>query len=160
MTTIRRTLIVAALVLATASVVAADFPPGKWWRRPEIVQQLGLSDEQQVRLDGIFRNAANELIDLKGEVEKQNIALRGELDQPKLDRQEIQKVAAHLNDSRSRLFQRELMMLVDMRSVLTDTQWTTMRNQLERFGNRDMRSDQDGPKGGMRNPRMLPRKRQ
>ena len=30
---------------------AADLPPGKWWRRPEIVQKLELTEDQQNRLD-------------------------------------------------------------------------------------------------------------
>jgi hypothetical protein len=122
-----------SLLLATATL-AADLPPGKWWRRPEIVQALGLSAEQQNRLETIFRGAANELIDLRGEVEKQNIALRAELDQPQLDRRNVQRIAAKLNEARGRLFERELMMLVDMRGVLSETQWNRMRAQLERMG--------------------------
>src|SRR6266849_4390367 len=76
----------ACLTIATV-VMAADLPPGKWWRQPGIVQRLGLSDDQQNRLEAIFRSSANDLIDLRGSVEKQSIALRGELDQPQLNRQ-------------------------------------------------------------------------
>ena len=119
-------------MLLTMTVLAADLPPGKWWRQPEIVRQLAITDEQQTKLENIFRTSANDLIDLKGEVEKQNIALRGELDQPQLDRARIRAAAAHLSDARSRLFERELMLLVDMRSVLTETQWNRMRTALER----------------------------
>jgi hypothetical protein len=110
---------------------AADLPPGKWWRRPEIVQALGLSDDQQTRLDAIFRSSAADLIDLRGAVEKQNIVLRGELDQPQLNRADIQRAAAKLTEARGRLFERELMMLVDMRAVLTEPQWNRMRSELE-----------------------------
>ena len=72
-------LAVAILFLAT-TVIAADLPPGRWWRQPAIVQMLVLTDDQQSRLESIFRGNANDLIDLKAEVEKSNIALRGELD--------------------------------------------------------------------------------
>lgn len=123
----------AALILVAATATA-QLPPGKWWRRPEIIQQLVLSDEQQDRLDAIFRSAANDLIDLRGSVEKQNIALRGLLDQPQLDRAAIHREAARLSEAKARLFDRELSMLVDMRAVLTDPQWNRMRNQLERLG--------------------------
>jgi Spy/CpxP family protein refolding chaperone len=118
------------LTLAGAAF-AADLPPGKWWRRAEIVQALGLSADQQTRLDAIFRSSAADLIDLRGAVEKQNIALRGELDQPQLNRAEIQRAAAKLSEARARLFDRELMMLVDMRAVLTEPQWNRMRSELE-----------------------------
>jgi Spy/CpxP family protein refolding chaperone len=101
-------------------------------RRPEIVTQLALTEDQQNKLETIFRTSANDLIDLKGEVEKQNIALRGELDQPQLDRKSIRAAAARLSEARSKLFERELMLLVDMRSVLTESQWNRMRTALER----------------------------
>jgi len=121
------------LLIATATL-AADLPPGKWWRRPEIAQSLGLTAEQQDKLENVWRAASSDLIDFKGEVEKQNIALRIELDRPALDRRAVQNAAARLNVARGRLFERELMMLVDMRGVLTDAQWSRMRAQLDRIG--------------------------
>ena len=120
-----------ALLTLAGAAFAADLPPGKWWRRPEIVQALGLSDDQQTKLDAIFRNSASDLIDLRGAVEKQNITLRGELDQPQLNRADIQRAAAKLSEARARLFERELMMLVDMRAVLSEPQWNRMRSELE-----------------------------
>ena len=126
------------LLIATATL-AADLPPGKWWRRPEIAQSLGLTAEKQDKLENVWRAASGDLIDFKGEVEKQNIALRTELDRPALDRAAVQKAAARLNIARGRLFERELMMLVDMRGVLTDAQWSRMRAQLDRIeANRPM----------------------
>lgn len=120
-----------ALTLAASAASAQQLPPGKWWQRPELVRQLELTTPQQDRLDGIFREAANDLIDARGEVEKLQIALRGEIDRPQLNRQEIQKIAARLNAARGRLFERELMMLVDMRGVLDAEQWNRMRAHLD-----------------------------
>ncbi len=124
------------LTLATLFVAVGAFaqlPPGKWWRRPEIVQALNLSDEQQDRLEAIFRSSAIDLIDLKAEVDKAAIALRGELDRPQLDRAAIRRMATRLSEARGRLFDRELTMLVEMRSVLTDPQWNRMRNEIDRL---------------------------
>jgi hypothetical protein len=129
----KRIAIASALaLLVVASLAAQPIPPGRWWRMPRMVEALTLSDDQQNRLEVIFRGSANDLIDRKSEVEKQTIALRGELDQPELDRQSIQRTAARLNEARGRLFERELMMLVDMRAVLSDEQWTRMRSELDR----------------------------
>lgn len=129
------------LFLAIAPSALAQLPSGKWWRKPEIINNLGLTEEQQTRLDGIFRTAANDLIDMRADVEKQNVALRGELDQTQLNRANIQKIAAKLNEARGRLFERELMMLTDMRGVLTDQQWNRMRTALDRMGGRAERRE-------------------
>ena len=122
------------LVFAASAFAQSAMPPGKWWRRPEIVQSLNISEEQQNKLENIFRTSSSDLIDLRGEVEKMNITLRGDLDQSQLDRATIRKDAQRLSDARTRLFERELMMLVDMRGVLNDAQWERMRSQLDRFG--------------------------
>jgi len=131
---VKRLLLGALVVVFATSAFAQNLPPGKWWRRPEIVQSLNLSEEQQNKLETAFRTASSDLIDLRGEVEKQNIALRGDLDQSQLDRATIRRDAQRLSDARTRLFERELMMLVDMRAVLNDSQWDRMRSQLDRFG--------------------------
>ncbi|HEY2829050.1 MAG TPA: periplasmic heavy metal sensor [Thermoanaerobaculia bacterium] len=129
----KRTLLIAVVIAAFAGSAFAQLPPGKWWRRPEVINRLELSAEQQDRLDGIFRASASDLIDRRGAVEKENIALRGELDQQQLNRTNIQHIAGRLNEARGRLFQRELGMLVDMRAVLSDQQWNRMRTELEQL---------------------------
>jgi hypothetical protein len=134
---VMRRLAIAAIALFTvSSAFAQPLPPGKWWRRPEIIQTLALSDEQQDRLETIFRASAAELIDLKADIDKANIALRGELDRPQLDRVAIHRIATHLSEARGRLFDRELMMLIEMRGVLTDPQWNRMRNELNQIERR------------------------
>ena len=129
---IRRIVLTLAALFISAGAFA-QLPRGKWWRRPEIVQRLNLSDEQQDRLETIFRSSATDLIDIKAEVDKAAIALRGELDRPQLDRAGIHRVAVRLSDARGKLFDRELTMLVEMRSVLTDPQWNRMRNEIDRI---------------------------
>jgi hypothetical protein len=129
----RKRLFFAAALLACAALAQAQqLPPGKWWRRPEIIQQLQLTADQQERLDEVFRGAANELIDAKAYVDKLHVAIRGELDRPQLRKGELQRLASQLSAARGKLFERELMMLVDMRGVLTDQQWTRVRNFLDR----------------------------
>jgi len=141
----RIALVVLTLALATSAFAQANLPPGKWWRRPEIVQTLNLSEEQQDKLETIFRNASSDLIDLRGEVEKQNINLRGELDQQQLDRAAIRRDAQKLSEARGRLFERELTMLVDMRAVLNDAQWNRMRSGLlDRLGAQTQRPKLNG----------------
>ena len=129
----RRMLVTTLVALTLAgTAMAADLPPGKWWRRPEVAQRLDLAPEQQTRLDVIFREAANDLIDRRGEVEKLSIAMRGELDQQQLSRPNVLRAAAKLSEARGRLFERELSMLVDMRAVLNDPQWNRLRAFLDR----------------------------
>ena len=144
----------AALLACAVLAQAQQLPPGKWWKRPEIVQELQLSAEQQQQLDEVFRAAANDLIDAKGEVEKLQIAIRSELDRKELRKPELLKLAGQLNGARGRLFERELMMLVEMRSVLSEQQWARARNFIDR-----MQERRDGPDGNRRPMQQGPRRR-
>lgn len=138
-----------APIAVTAWAQGEGVPGGKWWRQDRVVQQLGLTEEQQRKLDAIFRESASELIDLKAESEKRGLELRNALDAPQLNRQEVQRAAQNLSQARARLFERELMMFVDMRRELTAEQWTRFRQVLHnRHGMR---------KGAMRGPRVRPR---
>ena len=132
------------MLVASAALAQVNLPPGKWWRRPEVIQLLNLSAEQQDRLERVFQVSAADLIDARGEVEKQSIALRAALDRPQLDREQVRAIAQRLNEARGRQFQRELMMLVDMRTVLTDMQWNRMRNALDRLTERKQERQQQG----------------
>jgi len=129
----RRIALAFAVLLIAGSTLAQPIPTGKWWRRPEIVEALNLSDEQQDRLETIFRASASDLIDFKAEIDKADIALRGELDRPQMDRAAIHRIATRLMEARGRMFDRELMMLVEMRGVLTDPQWNRLRNTLDKL---------------------------
>jgi hypothetical protein len=137
---VKRLLVCAVLAaLSLVPVPSADaqqMPPGKWWRRPELVRELKLNQEQQDRLDEVFRTHANDLIDTRGEIEKIHIALRGELDRAQLRRTELQRLATQLTTARGRLFERELMMLVDMRGVLQEEQWSKLRRVLDQHEER------------------------
>jgi Spy/CpxP family protein refolding chaperone len=143
-------IVVLAALLVAFAAHAQQMPPGKWWRRAEVIQQLSLTAEQQQQLDDIFRSTADELIDAKGAVEKLQVALRGEIDRPQLRRDEIHRIAARLSEARAKLFDLELMMLVDMRGVLSDGQWNQMRALLDRDGPLRNNKNQQRPRPRMR----------
>jgi Spy/CpxP family protein refolding chaperone len=151
-------LLIASTLGLTSAAMAQQLPPGKWWRREEVARQLELTREQQDKLDEVFRNAANGLIDARADIDKLQIALRGELDRPQLRRAELQRLAGALSVARGKLFEREVMMLADMRGILNEEQWTELRTHMERMQER-MRPERGNPQ---RQPmkRPMPRRRQ
>ena len=134
---------------ATTFAQGFGLPPGKWWKIPKVVQKLELTQAQQNQLDDVFRTAAPSLIDLKAELEKATISLRGAVDQSAIDRTEVKRAVARVNDARADLFEAELMLLVDMRAVLSETQWNELRRALdERRGPMHDRRRPGGPPPG------------
>jgi len=46
-------------------------PPGRWWDDPEFIKKLGLSDDQQKKMDDIFNTSRLKLIDQFAAVQKE-----------------------------------------------------------------------------------------
>jgi Spy/CpxP family protein refolding chaperone len=135
-------------VLLSPLALGQEAPPGRWWHNRDVVRELALTTAQRERLDAIFRAAAPELIALRQEAQSRAGELRARLDRDTLDRDAIRDAAAAVTQARGALFERELMMLVEMRGTLTPVQWSRFR---ERIGG----GPHEGPmrRGGMRTPR-------
>jgi len=133
-------------------------PHGRWWDNPEIAQKVGLSADQQKKMDDIFLQSRLKLIDEHAAVEKEEAILEPLLsaDQPDETRilAQIDKVA----QSRAELEKANARMLLGLRGVLTTAQWKTLQTlgPGDRFGRRDRdnmrgprgRQTPDGPSGG------------
>ena len=50
-------------------------PRGRWWDNPDIAQKLGLSADQQKKMDDIFQQSRLKLIDEHAAVEKEETIL-------------------------------------------------------------------------------------
>src|SRR5512143_360015 len=62
--------------------------PGKWWKNPELAQNLGLTDDQISKMEKIFQDHRLKLIDLHAALQKQEALLEPmvEADHPEEDR--------------------------------------------------------------------------
>ena len=120
-------------------------PRGRWWNNPEIAQKVGLSADQQKKMDDIFQQSRLKLIDEHAAVEKEEAILEPLLsaDQPDESRilAQIDKVA----QSRAELEKANARMLLGLRGVLTTAQWKTL--QTLGPGRHEDRHGQDGPRG-------------
>jgi Spy/CpxP family protein refolding chaperone len=123
------TIIILGVAAPLLAAPGDGVPAGKWWQQPEVVRTLSLSAAQQSRLEAIFVATANDLIDLKTQVEKDAMALRAEIDRPDATRENALAYARRLNESRGQLFERELGMMLEMRSVLSREQWQRFRQE-------------------------------
>jgi protein CpxP len=129
-------------------------PWGRWWDNPEFAQKIGISAEQQKKMDNIFQQSRLTLIDLHAAVEKQETILEPlvSADQPNEAQilAQIDKVA----QARAELEKTNARMLLGLRGVLTADQWKKLQTEKEsRRTGRGLR--QDGPgrdgSGGPRN---------
>jgi TonB family protein len=101
-------------------------PVGRWWVRPDMVERLGLTADQQKRMDDIFQQHRLKLIDLNATVQKEEVIMEplvsaANPDEPKIIAQ-IDRVA----QARAELEKANARMLLDLRRVLTPEQWNKL----------------------------------
>ncbi len=100
---------------------------GAWWKNSETVAKLQLSDDQVKKIGAAFHNHRLKLVDLRADLEKQELQLRPLLD---ADQPDEQKVAAQIDQitmARGRLEKENALMMLGIRRVLTVDQWKKLQ---------------------------------
>ena len=120
----RRTLLVAAALLAAATVRAqpARAIEGKWWKRPVVAKALQLTPEQTASLEKIFARSKPKLIDLRADLEKKQFEYEQAMQSDPVDRKAVEAKIEARETARSALQKELAMMELDMKQVLTPEQ--------------------------------------
>jgi Spy/CpxP family protein refolding chaperone len=118
-------------------------PPGIWWHNADLIQKLNLTPDQQKKMDDILQQSKLQLIDLRANVEKQEVLMEPMLAANPPDTNKILAQIDHTAQARAELEKANAKMLLGIRNVLTPDQWTKL--QAERRDRRGMR--RGGPDG-------------
>jgi Spy/CpxP family protein refolding chaperone len=102
-------------------------PGGMWWKNPMVVQRLTLTPDQVTRMDAIFQKSRIDLIDLKANLEKQEVMLEPLLSANPPDTAKATLQIDKVADARASLEKANAKMLLSIRTVLTADQWTKLR---------------------------------
>jgi Spy/CpxP family protein refolding chaperone len=116
---------------------------GMWWKNPNVVQRLALTPDQVKRMDGIFQQSRLQLIDLKANLEKQEVLLEPMIGANPPDAAKATVQIDKVADARADLEKANAKMLLGIRGVLTPDQWTKMSDR--RFGGPGAADGQPGP---------------
>jgi len=104
-------------------------PPGKWWTDPQVVQQLGLTDEQQKKIEDLFQKSRLKLIDLSAAVQKEEAILDPLLAADHPDESKVLAQIDRIAQARGELEKANARMLLGFRGVLTQEQWKKLQTE-------------------------------
>ncbi|HWW96646.1 MAG TPA: Spy/CpxP family protein refolding chaperone [Edaphobacter sp.] len=104
-------------------------PPGIWWHNPDLVQKLTLTPDQQKRMDDILQQSRLQLIDLRANVEKQELLMEPMLAANPPDTNKILAQIDHTAQARAELEKANAKMLLGIRNVLTPDQWSKLQTE-------------------------------
>lgn len=102
-------------------------PPGKWWDRPELVQRLVLTADQQTKIDEVFQQSRLRLIDLNATLEKETLTMDPLVSAQQPDEAKIVAQIDKVAQARAELEKANARMLLGIRRVLTQDQWNRLK---------------------------------
>jgi Spy/CpxP family protein refolding chaperone len=106
---------------------------GKWWKNSELVQRIGLTDQQVQQIEKIFQDHRLQLIDLHAGLEKQEAVLEPLMEADRVDDAQVAQVVAQIDriaQARAALEKSHATMLLGIRRVLSAEQWKKLHSGL------------------------------
>ncbi len=102
-------------------------PPGRWWDRPEMAQRLQLSADQQRKMDDVFQQSRLKMIDLRASLEKEELTTEPLVAAEQPDEAKILAQIDKVAQARAELEKANVRMLLGIRRVLTQDQWSKLK---------------------------------
>jgi Spy/CpxP family protein refolding chaperone len=129
------------VLLALAGPVGAQ--GFKWWQNGRFQKELGLTDEQVARLEGIFQTTSPTMRAQKNALERLEDTLSKVIADPASDEAAVLQASDRVEAARGELSRTRTLMLYRMRRVLSNEQNEKMKQLHEKGVDRDGR-----PRGG------------
>jgi Spy/CpxP family protein refolding chaperone len=110
----------------SALVAPLQAKEGTWWRNPVAAMALGLTADQQKKMDEIVQQSRLKLIDLNASVEKEEAVLEPLIEGERADEARVLSQIDRVAQARAELEKANARMLLGIRQVLTQEQWAQL----------------------------------
>ncbi len=114
-------------------------PHGTWWRDADLIKRIGLSSDQQKRIEDLFLQNKIQLIHLHASLQEEELLLQPVLDGNPPDQTKALTQISKIADTRADLEKANARMLLGIRGVLTGDQWTRLQAERAERRERSMR---------------------
>ncbi len=102
-------------------------PLGKWWKNSDVAKELQLSDAQIKQIEQTFLDYRMKLIDLKADVERQELKLQPLIEADRPDEQQVGTQVDAVLAARAKLEKTNTMMMLAIRKALSVEQWKKLQ---------------------------------
>jgi Spy/CpxP family protein refolding chaperone len=119
------------VALTLKSLNARLTAPGAWWTNTGLVSRLGLTADQMKKIEGIFDQHRQTIVQDKANLEQEEAALARMLDADPME--SSKNVSAQIDkviQARGQMERTTSNMTLEMRQALTRTQWTQLQTEM------------------------------
>ena len=119
----RHITLAAVFTLAAAAQIVPGGLSGRWWDSPQMAQKLGLTPDQQKKMDDVFQQSRLKLIDLTAALDREEAIMEPLLAADAPDAAKIRPQIDRVAQARAELEKANANMLLGIRLLLTPEQW-------------------------------------
>jgi Spy/CpxP family protein refolding chaperone len=101
---------------------------GQLWRNPEVAEKIGLSDQQKQQLEKISQDSRLMMIDLRADLEKQQVILGPMLQTYHPNEAQVIAQVEKVSQARAALEKARVQTMLASRGVLTEDQWNKLKD--------------------------------
>jgi Spy/CpxP family protein refolding chaperone len=127
-------------------------PSGTWWRDTAIVQKIGLTPDQQKKIEDAFQQSRLHLIDLTASLDKEQVTMEPLLAADHPDEAKILVQIDRIAQARAELEKANARMLLGFRNVLSQDQWTRLKAEKPAAPVPPAQGQRGGPSSGRGRP--------
>ncbi|MCF8067204.1 MAG: hypothetical protein K9L30_01330 [Desulfobacterales bacterium] len=102
-------------------------PPGRWWRLPTISESHKITEQEQIELDQLYIHTRRNMIDLKGDLEKEFFELELLLDSSEIDDTACMNQFRKVQKARSEIVLERFKFVVEVRKLLGMTRFQELK---------------------------------
>jgi Spy/CpxP family protein refolding chaperone len=99
---------------------------GMWWKNPELATRIGLTPDQQKKMEDLYIQSRIESIDLRASLEKQQLLMEPLMSAPAIDKPKADAAIDKLAETRAKLEEVNMKTAISIRAVLTPDQWVKL----------------------------------
>jgi Spy/CpxP family protein refolding chaperone len=92
--------------------------PGKWWRIPQVCEQVDLTEAEKAQLEDLFFHNRRKLLQYKRTVEQEQSELRDLLEKDPLDEALVAEKLRTLEEARTNLATERFRFVLEVRKIL------------------------------------------
>ena len=146
----KKTLIYTVMVVALVSWCGMVFAAGRgggggismsrghWWTNSEIVKELNLSNSQVEKIEKISRDSRRDVVPIRSQMELVEIDLEDVLSKSKVDVGKAKSLINKIVDLRSQMGAKRMASLLEIRQVLTKSQYLKLKTQIKQHRSKGM----------------------
>ena len=108
-------------------LAALQVAPGTWWNNSNTAARLGLTKDQQKKMDDIFQQFRLKLIDLTASLSKEELIMTPLISADRLDEAKLLAQIDRIAQARAELEKANARMLLGIRQSLTMEQWSKIQ---------------------------------